>query len=998
MSQAPAPHLSASHHAGATRVELEEHANFLRSLARRLVRDDSTADDLAQETLIAAVTSTTRQADLGSAAARPWLVRVLRRKAANEGRSNSRRWARESAGARHEATDSAFDSVAQIDLAERLLGHVRALDPPLRDAIIGRFYRGLSLVELAEEMGVPVTTLQSRITKGLTEIRRRLDEREAGGRSAWLGALAAFAEPGEGAGSALVTTSTAVGGRAASLWISGALIGAVAVVGGINLWGAPRAAEPSSGPGTSGLSKHLGDLAEQATSEDALPNVTATNTDDNSRVELLATGAGADGEANQGSRGIVYYLDAEGQERPAPDVTVEWEASTQGEMVDSLRSIGYIEAGSSGTLRSSSELPVAAPKSSTTTDSEGAFEFGLVPADSPLTIKVPGDDEFRSTEWKGTGADWASADAPIALTRVPHGTLRGQVVDYARQPLAKVRITLDGHDVVTDDEGAFELVNFDANPGKAVFLSAIDLPGHVVVGHEEIRARESGGWEPLTLVLAQTGTLQIKLPPSPSEPPLAVLSVSRMDPLQIRPSHQRIRLTAEIGADGLAEFRDVPVGPALSVEAGRGSPAYDYHRNGVGLTSLKLGMEDVPVDWARIRVPASGFLALELPDETRTQLDVATQLPDGAPAVGARVLIGLGWQGDQRRGSLLAGGVADDQGNCRFSVRAPSESSPLVIFATGPAGASTEETELTGLAIWNPKDSPSQSVSVQLGPLQTASGQIVFPTSETGVDFKATDLAVTLLAPRGADRAPFSMWKQSVSADSIDATGKFEFYFALAGRYRIEARHERFAPVSFEVDLEADTPPIDVRFDALSATAQVTINVELPDSGDGWSRMSYGPSQHSGQSLHLGSGSTSKTISVPPGRHWIEVSGMSSGRKLISRASGFHTVEEGASEITFELFPEIVVSGILADAGDQHGETYLHVISDGKEEPLFAGEIASNVETPWILVDPHGRFRFECTAGDYTALIGTRDELLRGQPRRRAPFTVTPLGLEGGAL
>ena len=131
------------------------------------MRDEPTADDLAQEALVAAVTSKTRRADLSSRAARPWLTRVLRRKAAKQGRSESRRRAREADSAAHEATESAFDSVAQIDLAERLFGHVRALEPAVRQAIMGRFYRGLDLRTLAKQEGVPVTTLQSRITSCL---------------------------------------------------------------------------------------------------------------------------------------------------------------------------------------------------------------------------------------------------------------------------------------------------------------------------------------------------------------------------------------------------------------------------------------------------------------------------------------------------------------------------------------------------------------------------------------------------------------------------------------------------------------------------------------------------------------------------------------------------------------------------------------------------------------------------------------------------------------
>ena len=66
-------------------LEFEEHASFLRSLARRLVKDAASADDLAQDTLLAAITSSSRRTDLTGPEARPWLARVLRRKAAKSG-------------------------------------------------------------------------------------------------------------------------------------------------------------------------------------------------------------------------------------------------------------------------------------------------------------------------------------------------------------------------------------------------------------------------------------------------------------------------------------------------------------------------------------------------------------------------------------------------------------------------------------------------------------------------------------------------------------------------------------------------------------------------------------------------------------------------------------------------------------------------------------------------------------------------------------------------
>src|SRR5262245_31499031 len=84
---------------------------WIRRLAQRLVADPAAAEDLVQETWVAAVGA--RGAALANAE-RPWLGRILRNSWKDLLRSASRRARRERAAAREEATPPADELVAEL--------------------------------------------------------------------------------------------------------------------------------------------------------------------------------------------------------------------------------------------------------------------------------------------------------------------------------------------------------------------------------------------------------------------------------------------------------------------------------------------------------------------------------------------------------------------------------------------------------------------------------------------------------------------------------------------------------------------------------------------------------------------------------------------------------------------------------------------------------------------------------------------------------------------
>ena len=222
------------------------HTGWMRSLARGLVADEATAEDLVQEACAAALARPPRDpAALGG-----WLARVVRNLAARGHRETARRDRRERRVARPEAADAGLDEVVErAELLGEVMRAVLALDEPFRSTVLLRYHEGLAPEQVARRLGIPLATVGTRLHRALAELRARLD-RERGGRRAWVallapwaGIAAAAAATAAGAGTAHAATSaptaaaSAVSGAAtaAAPALSNALTatGAQALFGGI---------------------------------------------------------------------------------------------------------------------------------------------------------------------------------------------------------------------------------------------------------------------------------------------------------------------------------------------------------------------------------------------------------------------------------------------------------------------------------------------------------------------------------------------------------------------------------------------------------------------------------------------------------------------------------------------------------------------------------------------------------------------------------------------
>lgn len=187
---------------------LVEHRAFVLALARSLTRDDASAEDLAQDALLAGL-----RHPPATSSVRGWLATVLRTRAVDRARGEQRRAARERAVARPEASTSGATSLEQVELQHGVVSAVLALEEPYRSVVVAVYYDGLTPAEYAERRGVPAGTVRAQLSRALAQLRTKLDAQH-GDRRAWSAALLGLLDA-EQAGEA-----AAGAGASASVWIA----------------------------------------------------------------------------------------------------------------------------------------------------------------------------------------------------------------------------------------------------------------------------------------------------------------------------------------------------------------------------------------------------------------------------------------------------------------------------------------------------------------------------------------------------------------------------------------------------------------------------------------------------------------------------------------------------------------------------------------------------------------------------------------------------------
>lgn len=144
---------------------------WLERLALQLTGDGERARELAQETRLAAL----EQGPSHSGHLRGWFAAVARHLLWKAQRGSRRRRDREQvyAALRAHAGDDGADE-SQRELALDLAEALRELAPEVRAAVELRFLEGLTLREVSARLGVPLSTVDERIRRGLSGLRKRL--------------------------------------------------------------------------------------------------------------------------------------------------------------------------------------------------------------------------------------------------------------------------------------------------------------------------------------------------------------------------------------------------------------------------------------------------------------------------------------------------------------------------------------------------------------------------------------------------------------------------------------------------------------------------------------------------------------------------------------------------------------------------------------------------------------------------------------------------------
>jgi RNA polymerase sigma-70 factor (ECF subfamily) len=150
-----------------------EHARPLLAYVTRLTGDRQHAEDVVQETLVRAWRNAAALTpDRGSV--RGWLLRVARNIVIDRHRARRLRPA--------EVEESAVASHAGSDESDQLLNSLQMLDalaklkPEHRAVLTEVYYRGRTVVEAAEALGLPVGTVKSRTYYALRALRPVIEE------------------------------------------------------------------------------------------------------------------------------------------------------------------------------------------------------------------------------------------------------------------------------------------------------------------------------------------------------------------------------------------------------------------------------------------------------------------------------------------------------------------------------------------------------------------------------------------------------------------------------------------------------------------------------------------------------------------------------------------------------------------------------------------------------------------------------------------------------
>lgn len=168
--------LSAGRHDEALRLCACHHGETLGRLCMSLVGSQTEAEDLVQETLLAAYQGFGGYREQGTVKA--WLCSIARRKCARHLELRSRSKLPRATGTEPELVASAEEQVVARRRADRARVLLESIRPSERETLVLRYAAGLTFREVAQACGIEEAAARKRASRALAALRSQLGAEE----------------------------------------------------------------------------------------------------------------------------------------------------------------------------------------------------------------------------------------------------------------------------------------------------------------------------------------------------------------------------------------------------------------------------------------------------------------------------------------------------------------------------------------------------------------------------------------------------------------------------------------------------------------------------------------------------------------------------------------------------------------------------------------------------------------------------------------------------
>lgn len=158
--------------AAAFRSLVDRHLSGVLAVARRMLRDEAEAEDVAQETMLRLWRSA-EGLDVGTLGLRPWLRRVVSNLCVDRMRSGKRLVVVEELPERAQSATQQSDLEAQ-DASQRVDAALKSLPDRQRTALTLFHYEGLSQIEIGQIMGISDEAVESLLARARRSLKTAL--------------------------------------------------------------------------------------------------------------------------------------------------------------------------------------------------------------------------------------------------------------------------------------------------------------------------------------------------------------------------------------------------------------------------------------------------------------------------------------------------------------------------------------------------------------------------------------------------------------------------------------------------------------------------------------------------------------------------------------------------------------------------------------------------------------------------------------------------------